>query len=73
MRHWMTNTLFAPTDEALAELPEGTAEDLPKPANNDALTAILTYHVVPGKVMSTDLQRDITASTVMGWAVSSSF
>ena len=59
-------TVFAPTDEAFAALPEGTVEDLLKPENKDALTAILTYHVVPGKVMSTDLQRDMMASTVTG-------
>ena len=45
-------TVFAPTDEAFAALPAGTVEDLLKPENKDKLTAILTYHVVPGKVMS---------------------
>ncbi len=45
-------TVFAPTDDAFAALPEGTVEDLLKPENKDKLTAILTYHVVPGKVMS---------------------
>jgi uncharacterized surface protein with fasciclin (FAS1) repeats len=48
-------TVFAPTDEAFAKLPEGTVDDLLKPENKDQLTAILTYHVVPGKTMSSDL------------------
>ncbi len=45
-------TVFAPTNEAFAKLPEGTVEDLLKPESKDNLTAILTYHVVPGKVMA---------------------
>ncbi|QDU37797.1 Immunogenic protein MPT70 precursor [Maioricimonas rarisocia] len=45
-------TVFAPTDEAFGKLPEGTVENLLKPENRDQLTAILTYHVVPGKVMA---------------------
>ena len=45
-------TVFAPTDEAFAKLPEGTDEDLLKPENKDKLLAILTYHVVSGKVMA---------------------
>ncbi|CTQ70194.1 fasciclin domain-containing protein [Roseibium alexandrii] len=48
-------TVFAPTDEAFAKLPAGTVEDLLKPENKDKLVAILTYHVVPGKVMSSDI------------------
>ncbi|WP_428528024.1 fasciclin domain-containing protein [Roseibium sp.] len=48
-------TVFAPTDEAFAKLPAGTVEDLLKPENKDKLVAVLTYHVVPGKVMSTDI------------------
>ena len=48
-------TVFAPTDEAFAALPEGTVEDLLKPENRDQLVAVLTYHVVPGKIMSTDI------------------
>ena len=48
--------MFAPTDEAFAKLPKGTVEDLLKPENKAKLTAILTYHVVPGKVMAADLQ-----------------
>jgi uncharacterized surface protein with fasciclin (FAS1) repeats len=59
-------TVFAPTDEAFAALPEGTVENLLKPENIDQLTAILTYHVVPGKVMSTDLTDDMMATTVQG-------
>ena len=59
-------TVFAPTDEAFAALPEGTVEDLLKPENKDQLTAVLTYHVVPGKVMSADLSDGMTAATVEG-------
>ena len=62
-------TVFAPTDAAFAALPEGTVENLLKPENKDQLTAILTYHVVPGKVMSTDLSDDMEATTVQGEAV----
>lgn len=49
-------TVFAPTDAAFAKLPAGTLESLLKPENKDKLTAILTYHVVPGKVMAADVQ-----------------
>src|SRR5271166_5370212 len=45
-------TVFAPTDEAFAKLPKGTVEELLKPENKDRLKAILTYHVVSGKVMA---------------------
>lgn len=62
-------TVFAPTDEAFAALPEGTVEDLLKPENKDKLTAILTYHVVAGKVMSGDLSNDMMAETVQGGKV----
>ena len=48
-------TVFAPTDEAFAALPAGTVEDLLKPENKDQLVAILTYHVVPARVMSADI------------------
>ncbi len=48
-------TVFAPTDEAFAALPAGTVENLLKPENKDQLVAILTYHVVPAKVMSGDI------------------
>ncbi|MBF9045326.1 fasciclin domain-containing protein [Rhodobacterales bacterium HKCCE4037] len=57
-------TVFAPTDEAFAALPEGTVEGLLE--DTDALTAILTYHVVPGAVMSGDLSDGMTAETVNG-------
>jgi uncharacterized surface protein with fasciclin (FAS1) repeats len=57
-------TVFAPTDEAFAALPEGTIEGLL--ADPEALAAILTYHVVAGKVMSTDLSDGMTATTVNG-------
>ncbi len=59
-------TVFAPTDDAFAALPAGTVEALLKPENKDKLTAILTYHVVPGKVMSTDLSNGMKAATVQG-------
>lgn len=59
-------TVFAPTDEAFAALPEGTVETLLQPENRDQLTAILTYHVVPGQVMSGDLSDGMTATTVQG-------
>ena len=57
-------TVFAPTDEAFAALPEGTVEGLL--ADPEALAAILTYHVVAGKVMSTDLSNEMMATTVNG-------
>ena len=57
-------TVFAPTDEAFAALPEGTVEGLLE--DIPALTAILTYHVVPGKVMSGDLSDGMMAATVNG-------
>jgi uncharacterized surface protein with fasciclin (FAS1) repeats len=59
-------TVFAPTDEAFAALPKGTLEMLLKPENKDKLVAILTYHVVSGKVMSTDLSNGQKAGTVQG-------
>ncbi|MEL6679925.1 MAG: fasciclin domain-containing protein [Pseudomonadota bacterium] len=63
-------TVFAPTDEAFAALPEGTVETLLQPENKDQLVSILTYHVVPGKVMSSDLAgQDIAVETVEGTPV----
>ena len=62
-------TVFAPTDAAFAALPAGTVENLLKPENKDQLVAILTYHVVPGKVMSTDLSEGLKAATVQGGEV----
>ena len=59
-------TVFAPTNEAFAKLPEGVVENLLKPENKDALVAVLTYHVVAGKVKSTDLSDGMTAKTVEG-------
>jgi uncharacterized surface protein with fasciclin (FAS1) repeats len=59
-------TVFAPTDEAFAALPEGTVESLLQPENRDTLVSILTYHVVPGKVMSGDLTNGMEAATVQG-------
>ncbi len=60
-------TVFAPTDEAFAALPEGTVDNLLKPENKDQLVAILTYHVVSGKVMSGDLAGTTTvAASVQG-------
>ena len=59
-------TVFAPTDEAFAKLPAGTVENLLKPENKAKLTAILTYHVVPGKVMAADVVKMKSAKTVSG-------
>ena len=59
-------TVFAPTDAAFAALPAGTVEDLLKPENKDKLIALLTYHVLAGKVMSTDLSEGLKAKTVNG-------
>lgn len=59
-------TVFAPTDAAFAALPAGTVDELLKPENKDKLTAILTYHVVAGKVMSGDLSDGLSAATVNG-------
>jgi len=62
-------TVFAPTDAAFAALPDGTVESLLKPENKDQLVSILTYHVVPGKVMSGDLVDDMKAATVQGSSI----
>jgi len=59
-------TVFAPTNEAFAKLPAGTVEELVKPENKAKLAAILTYHVVAGKVMSKDLSDGQKAKTVNG-------
>ena len=59
-------TVFAPTDDAFASLEEGTVDTLLLPENKDMLTSILTYHVVAGKVMSTDLENGMEAETVEG-------
>ena len=57
-------TVFAPTDEAFAKIPQDQLESLM--ANKTQLTAVLTYHVVAGKVMSTDLSDDMAVATVQG-------
>lgn len=61
-------TVFAPTDEAFSKLPAGTVESLLKPENKDKLIAILTYHVVAGKVMAADVVKLSSAKTVNGKA-----
>jgi uncharacterized surface protein with fasciclin (FAS1) repeats len=58
-------TVFAPTDEAFAKLPAGTVETLLKPENKEKLVAILTYHVMAGKVMAADV-KTMGAKTVNG-------
>jgi len=63
-------TVFAPTDEAFAKLPHGTVEELLKPENKRKLASILTYHVVPGKVLSNDLiGKRFGTKTVQGQEV----
>lgn len=59
-------TVFAPTDEAFAKLPKGTVENLLKPENKAKLVEILTYHVVPGKVMAADVVKLTEAKSVEG-------
>ena len=59
-------TVFAPTDAAFAKLPEGTVANLLKPENRAQLVAVLTYHVVPGKVMAADVVKLKSAKTVQG-------
>jgi uncharacterized surface protein with fasciclin (FAS1) repeats len=59
-------TVFAPTDDAFAKLPAGTVEDLLKPENKEKLVAILTYHVVPGKLMAADVLKRHALKTVNG-------
>ena len=63
-------TVFAPTDAAFAKLPAGTVETLLKPENRDKLRRILTYHVVPGKVASTEVVKMTSAKAVSGDALS---
>jgi uncharacterized surface protein with fasciclin (FAS1) repeats len=62
-------TVFAPTDEAFAKLPPGTLESLLKPENKSKLAAILTYHVVSGKVLAKDVVGLTSAKTVQGSSV----
>jgi uncharacterized surface protein with fasciclin (FAS1) repeats len=59
-------TVFAPTDEAFAKLPAGTVESLLKPENRDKLVAVLTYHVVPGRLMAKDVVGAKYLKTVQG-------
>lgn len=59
-------TVFAPTNDAFAKLPAGTVENLLKPENKAQLVAVLTYHVVPGKVYSKDLKNGMKAKTAQG-------
>merc|ERR1719215_842926 len=59
-------TVFAPTDEAFDALPDGLVTCLLEPDNKGALTSILTYHVVSGQVLSTDLEDGMTATTLQG-------
>jgi uncharacterized surface protein with fasciclin (FAS1) repeats len=59
-------TVFAPTNEAFKKLPAGTVESLLKPENKAKLVAILTYHVVPGKVMAADVVKVKSAKSVQG-------
>ncbi len=54
-------TVFAPTNEAIDKLPAGTVDNLLKPENKDTLDKILTYHVVPGRISSKDLMKQIKA------------
>jgi uncharacterized surface protein with fasciclin (FAS1) repeats len=62
-------TVFAPTDAAFAKLPAGTVDTLLKPENKARLAAILTYHVVPGRVTAADVARLKEARTVNGETV----
>ncbi len=59
-------TVFAPTNEAFAKLPAGTVEELIKPENKEKLASILTYHVVAGKALSSDLSDGQSIKTVNG-------
>ena len=62
-------TVFAPTDEAFAKLPAGTLDNLLKPQNKAMLVRVLTYHVVPGKVMAADVVKISSAKAVSGDAL----
>ena len=66
-------TVFAPTDQAFANLPPGTLEVLLKPENKEQLRAILTYHVVPGRVTAADIRKTTSAKTVNGQELRVSF
>jgi uncharacterized surface protein with fasciclin (FAS1) repeats len=63
-------TVFAPTDAAFAALPAGAVEDLLKPENKDKLVSVLTFHVIPGKVMAADIMGKVMdVATVQGSTV----
>ena len=62
-------TVFAPTDEAFAKLPDGTVKSLLKPENKQKLTSILTYHVVAGNVKAADVIKLSSAKTLNGQSV----
>jgi uncharacterized surface protein with fasciclin (FAS1) repeats len=63
-------TVFAPTNAAFAKLPEGTVQNLLKPENKEQLVAVLTYHVLPGKVMAADIAgKVLSPKTVQGSTV----
>lgn len=62
-------TVLAPTDEAFAKLPEGTVESLLKPENKAKLTAILTYHVVPGQLLAADVVKQSELKTLEGRSI----
>ena len=64
-----TFTVFAPNDEAFSKLPAGTVEDLLKPENLDQLVAVLTYHVVPRKILASDIMGTNEVVTVEGSTV----
>ena len=66
LRHEGPFTLFAPTDTAFSQLPQGTMEDLLQPANRNRLVAILSYHIVEGTHRATDLQKVTSLSTIAG-------
>jgi transforming growth factor-beta-induced protein len=59
-------TVFAPTDDAFAKLPAGTVDNLLKPENKEKLVAILTYHVVPGRITAAQVSKMTEAKTVNG-------
>ncbi|MFP3423595.1 fasciclin domain-containing protein [Pseudoalteromonas sp. SIMBA_162] len=62
-------TIFAPTDAAFSKLPDGTVEMLLKPENKEKLTAVLTYHVVAGKIMAKEVAKLNSAKTLQGQSV----
>jgi uncharacterized surface protein with fasciclin (FAS1) repeats len=62
-------TVFAPTDEAFAKMPQETLDELLQPENKNRLAAILAYHVVPGKVTSNEMIASSSATTLQGQKV----